>query len=47
MLLTHLRETKGQITTLKRVMIGGSAVPEAIVRAFATSSASTSCTAGA
>ncbi|MFN4176506.1 long-chain-fatty-acid--CoA ligase [Phenylobacterium sp.] len=34
MLLAHLRETKGQVTTLKRVMIGGSAVPEAIVRAF-------------
>jgi fatty-acyl-CoA synthase len=34
MLLAHLRETKGQITTLKRVMIGGSAVPEAIVRGF-------------
>jgi len=34
MLLTHLRETKGKITTLKRVVIGGSAVPEAIVRGF-------------
>jgi fatty-acyl-CoA synthase len=34
MLLTHLRDTKGQLTTLKRVVIGGSAVPEAIVRAF-------------
>ncbi len=34
MLLTHLRATKGQITTLKRVVIGGSAVPEAIVRGF-------------
>jgi fatty-acyl-CoA synthase len=34
MLLAHLRETKGQVTTLKRVMIGGSAVPEAIVRGF-------------
>jgi fatty-acyl-CoA synthase len=34
MLLTHLRETRGQLTTLKRVVIGGSAVPEAIVRAF-------------
>ncbi|HKP78037.1 MAG TPA: long-chain-fatty-acid--CoA ligase [Phenylobacterium sp.] len=34
MLLTHLRETKGQLTTLKRVVIGGSAVPEAIVRGF-------------
>jgi fatty-acyl-CoA synthase len=34
MLLTHLRETKGQLTSLKRVVIGGSAVPEAIVRGF-------------
>jgi Acyl-CoA synthetases (AMP-forming)/AMP-acid ligases II len=34
MLLTHLRETKGSLTTLKRVVIGGSAVPEAIVRGF-------------
>ncbi len=34
MLLTHLRETRGQLTTLKRVVIGGSAVPEAIVRGF-------------
>ncbi|HEY8617159.1 long-chain-fatty-acid--CoA ligase [Phenylobacterium sp.] len=34
MLLTHLRETKGRLTTLKRVVIGGSAVPEAIVRGF-------------
>uniref|UniRef100_UPI002811F5ED AMP-binding protein n=1 Tax=Phenylobacterium sp. TaxID=1871053 RepID=UPI002811F5ED len=34
MLLAHLRETKGKVTTLKRVMIGGSAVPEAIVRGF-------------
>ena len=34
MLLTHLRETNGKLTTLKRVVIGGSAVPEAIVRAF-------------
>jgi fatty-acyl-CoA synthase len=34
MLLTHLRDTKGKLTTLKRVVIGGSAVPEAIVRAF-------------
>ena len=33
-LLTHLRETGGKLTTLKRVVIGGSAVPEAIVRAF-------------
>jgi fatty-acyl-CoA synthase len=34
MLLTHLRETKGTLSTLKRVVIGGSAVPEAIVRGF-------------
>ena len=34
MLLTHLRETNGKLTTLKRVVIGGSAVPEAIVRGF-------------
>lgn len=34
MLLAHLRETKSQLTTLKRVVIGGSAVPEAIVRGF-------------
>ncbi len=34
MLLTHLRETGGKLTTLKRVVIGGSAVPEAIVRGF-------------
>lgn len=34
MLLTHLRETKGKLTTLKRTVIGGSAVPEAIVRGF-------------
>jgi fatty-acyl-CoA synthase len=34
MLLVHLREAKASLTTLKRVVIGGSAVPEAIVRAF-------------
>jgi fatty-acyl-CoA synthase len=34
MLLAHLRETNGKLTTLKRVVIGGSAVPEAIVRGF-------------
>jgi len=33
-LLTHLRETGGKLSTLKRVVIGGSAVPEAIVRGF-------------
>ena len=34
MLLNHLRSTNGKLTSLKRVVIGGSAVPEAIVRAF-------------
>jgi fatty-acyl-CoA synthase len=34
MLLGHLRETKADLPLLKRVIIGGSAVPEAIVRAF-------------
>jgi len=34
MLLTHLRATEGKLTSLKRVVIGGSAVPEAIVRGF-------------
>jgi len=34
MLLTHLRETNGKLSTLKRVVIGGSAVPESIVRGF-------------
>ena len=34
MLLNHLRESGGRLTTLKRVVIGGAAVPEAIVRAF-------------
>ncbi|WP_293898748.1 long-chain-fatty-acid--CoA ligase [Phenylobacterium sp.] len=34
MLLTHLRQTNGTLSTLKRVVIGGSAVPEAIVRGF-------------
>ena len=34
MLLTHLRATNGKLTSLKRVVIGGSAVPEAIVRGF-------------
>ncbi len=34
MLLTHLRATKQRPTTLKRVVIGGSAVPESILRAF-------------
>jgi fatty-acyl-CoA synthase len=34
MLLQHLQATGARLTTLKRVVIGGSAVPEAIVRAF-------------
>ncbi|MEZ5994784.1 MAG: long-chain-fatty-acid--CoA ligase [Hyphomonadaceae bacterium] len=34
MLLNHLRETKAKLSTLKRVAIGGSAVPEAVLRAF-------------
>jgi fatty-acyl-CoA synthase len=34
MLLNHLRETKSRPTTLKRVAIGGSAVPENVLRAF-------------
>jgi fatty-acyl-CoA synthase len=34
MLLQHLRTTNGKLTTLKRAVIGGSAVPEAIVRSF-------------
>jgi fatty-acyl-CoA synthase len=34
MLLAHLKATGERPTTLKRVIIGGSAVPEAIVRAF-------------
>jgi fatty-acyl-CoA synthase len=34
MLLQHLRATNGKLTTLKRAVIGGSAVPEAIVRSF-------------
>jgi 3-(methylthio)propionyl---CoA ligase len=34
MLLTHMRENKLKPSTLKRVVIGGSAVPEALVRAF-------------
>ncbi|MBS0332908.1 MAG: AMP-binding protein, partial [Proteobacteria bacterium] len=34
MLLGHLRDNKAKLSTLKRVVIGGSAVPEALVRAF-------------
>jgi fatty-acyl-CoA synthase len=34
MLLNHLRQSGDRLTTLKRVVIGGAAVPEALVRAF-------------
>jgi fatty-acyl-CoA synthase len=34
MLLTHLRENNLTIPTVKRVLIGGSAVPESLIRAF-------------
>jgi fatty-acyl-CoA synthase len=34
MLLNYLRETKSKLTTLRKVAIGGSAVPEAVLRAF-------------
>jgi fatty-acyl-CoA synthase len=34
MLLQHLRGTNATLSTLKRVVIGGSAVPESLVRAF-------------
>jgi fatty-acyl-CoA synthase len=33
-LLAHLRENNLQIPTVKRVLIGGSAVPESLIRAF-------------
>ncbi len=33
-LLQHLRDTGGKLTTLKKVLIGGSAVPPAMIRAF-------------
>jgi fatty-acyl-CoA synthase len=33
-LLQHLRDTEGKLTTLKRVMIGGSACPESMIRTF-------------
>jgi fatty-acyl-CoA synthase len=32
MLLAHLKETKGTLTTLQRVTVGGSACPESIIR---------------
>ena len=34
MLLTHLKETKGKLTTLQRVTVGGSACPELLIRTF-------------
>ena len=34
MLLAHLQSTNSKLTTLKRVAIGGSAVPESLIRAF-------------
>ena len=34
MLLQHLKATRGRLTTLKRVTIGGSACPESIIREF-------------
>ena len=34
MLLAHLRAVGGKLTTLQRVVIGGSAVPESLFRAF-------------
>jgi len=34
MLLDHLRATGARLTNLKRVLIGGAAAPEAVVRAF-------------
>jgi acyl-CoA synthetase (AMP-forming)/AMP-acid ligase II len=33
-LLTHLRENNLKIPTVKKVLIGGSAVPESLIRAF-------------
>ena len=33
-LLNHLRETGGRIDTIQRVLIGGSALPEALLRVF-------------
>ena len=34
MLLSHMRDNNLKLSTLKRVVIGGSAVPEAVLRAF-------------
>jgi fatty-acyl-CoA synthase len=33
-LLQHLKDTQGRLTALKRVMIGGSACPESMIRSF-------------
>ena len=33
-LLQHLKDTKGKLSTLKRVTVGGSACPESIIRTF-------------
>jgi fatty-acyl-CoA synthase len=41
MLLQHLRATGEKLTSLKRVVIGGSAVPEAIIRAPSTTTTAT------
>lgn len=34
MLLQHLKGTGGKLTTLKRVIVGGAAIPEGVVRSF-------------
>ncbi|KRB40998.1 long-chain-fatty-acid--CoA ligase [Phenylobacterium sp. Root700] len=34
MLLTHLKETGGKLTTLQRVTVGGAACPESLIRAL-------------
>jgi len=34
MLLTHLRDTGGKLSTLQRLTVGGSACPESLIRAF-------------
>jgi fatty-acyl-CoA synthase len=47
MLLQHLRSTNGKITTLKKVVIGGAACPESLIRVFTTTTAWTCCTPGA
>jgi fatty-acyl-CoA synthase len=48
MLLQYLRSHRDKmLPTLKRVVIGGSACPRAMIRAFETTTASKSCTPGA